>query len=78
MPVWIGTSGWQYGRAALTGWARRLADLFDPDEDVYAFFNNDPRGCAVRDARRFAGAVERTGLRPTRVPSPREVAVARA
>ena len=67
-----------YGRAALAGWAGRLAGLFAPEEDVYAFFNNDPRGCAVRDAQRFAGAVERAGLVPTRVPSAREVAVARA
>jgi uncharacterized protein YecE (DUF72 family) len=67
-----------YGRAALHGWAGRLAGLFGPEDDVYAFFNNDPRGCAVRDAQRFAGAVERAGLVPTRVPSAREVAVARA
>ena len=67
-----------YGRAALAGWAGRLAGLFGPDDDVYAFFNNDPRGCAVRDARRFAGAVERVGLVPTRVPAAREVTVARA
>jgi uncharacterized protein YecE (DUF72 family) len=67
-----------YGRAALTGWAQRLAGLFAADDDVYAFFNNDPRGCAVRDAQRFAGAVERAGLVPTRVPPAREVAVAPA
>ena len=66
-----------YGRAALAGWADRLAGLFGPDEDLYAFFNNDPRGCAVRDAQRFARAVERAGLAPTRVPSPREVPTAR-
>ena len=64
-----------YGRTALGNWAGRLADLFGPDDDVYAFFNNDPRGCAVRDARRLARAVERAGLPPTRVPSSREVAV---
>ncbi len=67
-----------YGRAALTGWAGRLAGLFGPDEDLYAFFNNDPRGCAVRDAQRFAGAAARAGLVPTRVPRPQEVAVAPA
>ncbi len=67
-----------YGRTALAGWAGRLAELFAAADDVYAFFNNDPRGCAVRDAQRFARAVERVGLVPTRVPSPREVSVARA
>ena len=67
-----------YGRAALAGWAGRLAELFAAGDDVYAFFNNDPRGCAVRDAQRFGGAVERVGLVPTRVPASREVSVARA
>ena len=66
-----------YGRDALNTRAGRLAELFSPDEDLYAFFNNDPHGCAVRDAQRFAGAVERVGLVPTRVPSPREVPTAR-
>jgi uncharacterized protein YecE (DUF72 family) len=64
-----------YGRQALATWARRLADVWQPDEDVYVFFNNDPEGCAVRDAARFAGAVERAGLRPTRVPPTREIRV---
>jgi uncharacterized protein YecE (DUF72 family) len=64
-----------YGRTALKGWADRLAALWGPDEDVFAFFNNDHLGCAVRDAIRFAGALEGAGLRPTRVPSPDEVEV---
>jgi hypothetical protein len=34
------------------------------------FFNNDPRGCAIRDAALFARAADRLGLRTTRVPSP--------
>lgn len=45
------------------------------DADVYAFFNNDPEGCAVRDARVFAGASERAGLIPTRVPAAAETKV---
>lgn len=64
-----------YGRQALGTWARNLADLVGPECDVYAFFNNDPRGCAVRDARRLAAAARRHGLEPTRVPGPREVRV---
>jgi uncharacterized protein YecE (DUF72 family) len=50
-----------YGRAALEGWARRLGDAWDDRSDVYVFFNNDPLGCAVRNARTFARAVERAG-----------------
>jgi uncharacterized protein YecE (DUF72 family) len=58
-----------YGDAALRSWAGRIAGLWSPAEDVYAFFNNDPLGCAVRDAVRFAGHASRSGLRPTRVPA---------
>lgn len=62
-----------YGRAALETWARRLEELWDPGDDVYVFFNNDPRGCAVRDARVFASAARRAGLLPTRVPGARDI-----
>jgi uncharacterized protein YecE (DUF72 family) len=51
-----------YGAAALRAWARRMSD------DSYVYFNNDPGGCAVRDARLFADAVRRAGLTATRVP----------
>ncbi len=60
-----------YGRTALTSWAARLAGGWGPDEDCWVYFNNDPRGCAPRDAARFAGAIRRAGLRPTRVPPTR-------
>ena len=39
---------------ALAAWAGRLADLARPDADAYVYFNNDPAGCAVRDAIWFA------------------------
>jgi len=64
-----------YGRTALATWAERLADLWDPADEVFAYFNNDHCGCAVRDARGFALAATRAGLRPTRVPGPRETPV---
>jgi uncharacterized protein YecE (DUF72 family) len=57
-----------YGRSALRTWAERLADLFGRRTDVFVYFNNDPEGCALRDVRVFARAVERAGLQPTRVP----------
>jgi uncharacterized protein YecE (DUF72 family) len=62
-----------YGRTALRSWADRVADLWRPNEDVYAFFNNDMLGCAVRDARLFAAAVDRKGLRHSRVPAASEI-----
>ncbi len=59
-----------YGRTALDSWAQRLAGTWSLEADVFVYFNNDPRGCAPRDAARFAGAVRRVGLQPTRVPRP--------
>jgi uncharacterized protein YecE (DUF72 family) len=59
-----------YGEAALRSRAELLDRLYTKDADVYVFFNNDPRGCAIRDAALFARAADRLGLRTTRVPSP--------
>jgi uncharacterized protein YecE (DUF72 family) len=87
-PLWR-TAGWTYlrlhqgtatprpcyGRQALATWAGRLAELVGPDADAYVYFNNDPAGCAVRDAGVFARAAARAGLRPTRVPAAAEVRV---
>jgi uncharacterized protein YecE (DUF72 family) len=42
-----------YGRGALTSWWRRLRQEFSAADDVYVYFNNDPGGAAVRNAREF-------------------------
>ncbi|HWB72788.1 MAG TPA: DUF72 domain-containing protein [Egibacteraceae bacterium] len=65
-----------YGRTAVGSRARLLAETWGGDCDVYVFFNNDPRGCALRDARRFALACARQGLEPTRVPDRGDVEIA--
>jgi uncharacterized protein YecE (DUF72 family) len=57
-----------YDRQALAAWAGRLAELMGPDADAYVYFNNDPGGCAVRDAVWFASEAAAAGLSPTRVP----------
>ncbi len=62
-----------FGRTALASWAGRLAELFEPECDVFAYFNNDPRGCAVRDAGVFSAAVVRTGRTVTATPAPASV-----
>jgi uncharacterized protein YecE (DUF72 family) len=64
-----------YGRAALDGWARRLAGLFGPEDDVFVYLNNDTEGCAPRDARWLALRLEAAGRPATRVPGPRETPV---
>src|SRR5262249_44701486 len=55
-----------YGPRALASWAERLADGWGEDADAYVFLNNDPNGCAVRDAALIARALARAGLHPTR------------
>lgn len=67
-----------YGRTALRSRARTLAETYGPGAEVFAFFNNDPRGCAVRDARWFAQACALEGLATTRVPASGDIRVVTA
>ncbi|MBB6552586.1 DUF72 domain-containing protein [Nonomuraea rubra] len=46
-----GRSGWAYGEGALRTWAARVREA--GWEDAFVYFNNDPGGAAVRNARRF-------------------------
>jgi uncharacterized protein YecE (DUF72 family) len=64
-----------YGRSSLNTWARRLAQEWGSQVDIYVYFNNDTRGCALRDARMFHHAATRAGLNPTRIPQADEVRV---
>jgi uncharacterized protein YecE (DUF72 family) len=57
-----------YGRGALETWAQRLAEMWGAGAEVFVYFNNDTRGCALANARSFARAVERAGLEASRVP----------
>jgi uncharacterized protein YecE (DUF72 family) len=65
-----------YGRQALASWVDRLLSLWSPAADLYVYFNNDPRACALRDARVFTLAARRAGLAATRIPGPREIRLA--
>ncbi|MEU6716705.1 DUF72 domain-containing protein [Nonomuraea sp. NPDC046802] len=47
-----GPAAWAYGETALRTWVRRVREA--GWEDAYVYFNNDPGGAAVRNARRFA------------------------
>jgi len=51
----------RYGRAALRSWVERIAGCYD-DEPVYVYFNNDPGGAAIVDARAFAEVARRRGM----------------
>lgn len=69
-PLWR-TAGWGYLRfhegtgqpwpgyreRTLRDWARKIAGTWPGSAPVYAYFNNDQGGAAVRDAAVFAGLV---------------------
>jgi uncharacterized protein YecE (DUF72 family) len=59
-----------YSPQSLMRWVEELARLWGPAEDVFAYFNNDARCCAVRDAAVFARHAAEAGFEPTRVPDP--------
>ncbi|KUN84332.1 histidine kinase [Streptomyces bungoensis] len=63
----------RYGLRCLETWVDRIATTWSDAEDVYAYFNNDPGGAAVRDAVVFARAARRAGLTVTRTPEPAAV-----
>jgi uncharacterized protein YecE (DUF72 family) len=60
----------RYGEQALRSWARRIAQTWADEEEVFAFFNNDPGGAAVHDAAAFAAIARQAGRRVTRVAVP--------
>jgi uncharacterized protein YecE (DUF72 family) len=60
----------RYDEQALDAWVRRIADTWADDQDVFAFFNNDPGGAAVHDAAAFAAITQRAGRQVTRTAIP--------
>lgn len=52
-----GRAGWEYGITALRTWADRVRGEFGR-ADVFVYFNNDPGGAAVRNARQFRELVQ--------------------
>ncbi|HEX2053606.1 MAG TPA: DUF72 domain-containing protein [Actinomycetota bacterium] len=55
-----------YPDEVMARWADKLASQFGPSDDVYVYFNNDGRCCAIRDAIRFAGMAADRGFQVTR------------
>lgn len=53
----------RYGQGELRSAGERVRRLFDPDDDVYVYFNNDTGGAAPDNARSFAGIMQRAGWR---------------
>ena len=87
-PLWR-TAGWGYVRwhagsadpwpcystEDMREWAARIAGLWGPGEDVYAYFNNDPQGCALRDAIVFSEEMGKAGYDTTRVPPHSDITI---
>jgi uncharacterized protein YecE (DUF72 family) len=59
-----------YGEVSLARWLERIRAAWPADADVFLYWNNDHRGCAPRDAARFAVMARRAGLEVTRAPEP--------
>ena len=66
-----------YTRKSMVPWAERLAEMWGPEADIYVYFNNDPRACAIRDVIVFSELLHDVGLSPTRVPKMSEVTLAK-
>lgn len=64
-----------YDERALDTWAKRIASLWPAEADVFCYFNNDMRACAVRDAIAFARLAGRAGLEPSRTPDAEAVSI---
>jgi uncharacterized protein YecE (DUF72 family) len=64
-----------YSDADLKASAKRLREIYREGDNVYVFFNNDPDGCALRDARVLSLHLKGLDRRTTRVPGEEEVRV---
>lgn len=81
-PLWR-TTGWgyvrfhegtaspqpSYGGQSLRSWLERIGDAWDDGHNVYAYFNNDAGGAAVRNAALFARLARRAGWRAGSAPA---------
>jgi hypothetical protein len=59
----------------LAAWVKRIDGALPRDAQLFVYFNNDHRACALRDAIIFARLAQRAGWEVSRVPSPDEVRV---
>jgi uncharacterized protein YecE (DUF72 family) len=64
-----------YTKAALTTWSDTLAGLYGPGDDLFVYFNNDPRACALRDALVFGKLMTERGFRHGKLPRRGEIEV---
>jgi uncharacterized protein YecE (DUF72 family) len=65
-----------YGREALEAWVERIDGAMPRSAELFVYFNNDHRACALRDAIVFAELAQRAGWEVSRVPQPSDVTLA--
>jgi uncharacterized protein YecE (DUF72 family) len=58
-----------YGRHELETWAKRFEAAWGRAASGFVYFNNDGNGCALRDAGVYARALDRLGVRVSRMPA---------
>lgn len=58
-----------YSRDVMSRWADTIWETYGDDEDVYAYFNNDPAGAALVNAIDLAEELDARGVPRTRVPA---------
>lgn len=52
------TRSWPfYGRRSLATWVRRIEDVFQPEADVFVYFNNDMQGAAIANAAMLSSMI---------------------
>jgi uncharacterized protein YecE (DUF72 family) len=64
-----------YSDEALARAVSAVADAWPRDEDVFVYFNNDHRACALANAVTFARLAQRRGLSVSRTPDRRSIEV---
>ena len=65
-----------YGDVSLSRWLERIRAAWpERDADTFLYWNNDGRGCAPRDAGRFAELARDRDCPTTRAPDPRTMPV---
>ena len=52
----------RYGQTALRAWRDRITDTWSDDADVFVYFNNDPGGAAIVNARTFVRMLRAKGV----------------
>ena len=57
-----------YSEEALASWAASTRDQFRPAAEVFAYFNNDHAGCALRDAAVFGRLLVGEGVEVAQQP----------